>query len=83
MSIDDVKRRLTSLTDLDSALPIHGCPNETRLVPATRLDPSYVPGHCVLRQANVDALWRDVEAMLQPARNRGLGSRRHGKWCNL
>jgi len=69
VTLDDARRLFASLTDLDDALPVHDCSNETLLTVAQRLGRSSLPRHCVLREAELDDLWRYVEVALECTRN--------------
>jgi hypothetical protein len=71
VTLDDIHRLFASLTDLDTALRIHDCSNETLLAVAERLEQSALPRHYILREAELDDLWRYVEATVERARNNG------------
>src|SRR5215475_6085210 len=69
VTLDDINRLFASLTDLDTARRIHDCSNETLLAVAERLEQSALPRHWILREAELDDLWRYVEATAERARN--------------
>jgi hypothetical protein len=71
VTLDDVNRLFASLTDLDTALRIHDCSNETLLAVSERLEQSSLPRHWFLREAELDDLWRYAEATVERARNDG------------
>ena len=48
MTLDAINRLFAALTDLDTALRIHDCSNETLLAVAERLEQSSLPRHCIL-----------------------------------
>lgn len=66
-----MNRLYGSLGDLDTALRIHDFSNETLMSLADRLERSSVPRHFLLREAELDDLWRYVEAALEHARSDG------------
>ena len=67
MTSDDVQRLFASFTDLDIALRINDFSNETLLELAERLEQSQVPRHFLLREAELDDIWRYVEASIARA----------------
>lgn len=74
MTIDDVNRLFASLTDLDTALRVQDFSNETLLAMANRLERSSRPRHFILREAELDDLWRYVDTAVERARNQGEGA---------
>ncbi len=67
MTDDDIRNLVASLTDLDIALRIRDFSNETLLALAQRLEQSTLPRHFLLREAELDDIWRYVEATLSRA----------------
>ncbi|GEM_PF-3511895 len=67
MTGDDIRNLVGSLTDLDTALRISDFSNETLLALAQRLERSTRPRHFLLREAELDDIWRYVEATLSRA----------------
>jgi hypothetical protein len=68
MSETSIEKLFASLTDLDTALPVPDVEVETLNALSDRLERSTLPRHFLLREAELDDLWRAAEAILYQAR---------------
>jgi hypothetical protein len=66
-----IEKLFASLSDLDSALPVSDVTSETLNALSDRLERSTLPRHYLLREAELDDLWRAAEATLYRARVAG------------
>jgi hypothetical protein len=71
MSDVPLEKLFASLSDLDRALPVSEVTSETLKLLSDRLERSTLPRHYLLREAELDDLWRAAEAMLYRARAAG------------
>ncbi len=67
MSSVQLNRILTSLTDLDLALRVTDITLETIAALSDRLERSTLPRHFLLREAELDDLWRAAEVAVRQA----------------
>jgi hypothetical protein len=63
-----VEKLFASLSDLDTAMPVSDLTSETLNALSDRLERSTLPRHYLLREAELDDLWRAAEATLYKAR---------------
>ena len=67
----EIEKLFDSLTDLDRALPVSNISSETLKALSDRLEQSTLPRHFLLREAELDDLWRACEVTLFRARIAG------------